>query len=502
MRKSALYALAGACAGVLITTTSALAGSGVGGVFNLGQQNTVDATSVLSGTVAAPLLRVVNANGDFAGIKAESAGGAGSALYGLHNSSDGTGAGVLGYSLSAAGPGMLGVNTAGGPGLSVTVDQGVPPLKVNSSGLVTNLNADKLDSIDSTFLWKLGGNAIGNFRVPVFLGTTDNNSLVLKANGLPALRLEPVGIESPNLIGGFTQNDVGDVAGATIAGGGNIDDRNFVSGGFGSVGGGAGNRAGLAATVAGGFHNVASGPNSTIAGGGLEFCNLCIGDPGNTASGGFSAIAGGKHNTASGYGSAVAGGRDNTASNGYTFAAGYRAVADDNGSFVWSDGNWLGGDTFVYSPVARSFSAHATGGFNFWTNKNGPTTGCSIAAGGGSINCSSSRRVKKDFASVDRATLLRRLNGIPVSTWSYKQEKAGVRHIGPMAHDFHRAFRVGEDDTSIAMVDADGVALAAIQGLYRQNRALQRENWTLRDQLGAQNARLTRLERAVSALSR
>jgi hypothetical protein len=42
MRKATLYAIAGACAAVLITTTSALAGSGVGATLNLGQVNTVD----------------------------------------------------------------------------------------------------------------------------------------------------------------------------------------------------------------------------------------------------------------------------------------------------------------------------------------------------------------------------------------------------------------------------------------------------------------------------
>ena len=78
------------------------------------------------------------------------------------------------------------------------------------------------------------------------------------------------------------------------------------------------------------------------------------------------------------------------------------------------------------------------------------------------------------FASVDRATLLRRLNGIPVTTWSYKQEKAGVRHIGPMAQDFYSAFGLGLDNKRITTIDEGGVALAAIKGLYRQNLALQR----------------------------
>ncbi len=39
--------------------------------------------------------------------------------------------------------------------------------------------------------------------------------------------------------------------------------------------------------------------------------------------------------------------------------------------------------------------------------------------------------------------------------------------MGPMAQDFHAAFGLGEDERYISSVDADGVALAAIQGLYQ-----------------------------------
>jgi Chaperone of endosialidase len=573
-----IVALFAICCATLFLTAASASAAGQGDPFLLGQDNTIDLTTSLSGNSAGgPQLLVTNANGDRAGIKAESAGGGAGAVYGLHSSAEGAGAAVQGISLSTApsafalygllestssgagsaalraqnkgtnaggygvwashagsgdgvygtsvngrgvwgqhsgnsgsspgvfgqtssptGAGVLGVNFAGGPGLAATVNLGVPPLKVNSSVLVTNLNADRLDGYHASAFWKLGGNA-GTDPGTHFLGTTDEKPLVLKVNGLPALRLEPVGITSPNLIGGFTQNDVGNVTGATIAGGGYVLDENYVSGSFGSVGGGVGNRAGNAATVAGGFHNIASGPNSAVAGGGTDVCFFCD-VTGNTASGGFSAVAGGKQNTASGYGSTVAGGRDNIASGDYSFAVGYKAVADDTRSFVWSDGSWIGGN--VYSPAAHSFSAHAAGGFNLWTNTSGPTTGCWIVAGGGSINCSSSRRVKKDFARVDGAQLLGRLARIPVSTWSYKNEKAGVRHIGPMAQDFARAFRVGEDDTSIAMVDADGVALAAIQGLYRQNQALNGKVAGLQRQNRALSARLARLERAVAKRTR
>jgi trimeric autotransporter adhesin len=86
--------------------------------------------------------------------------------------------------------------------------------------------------------------------------------------------------------------------------------------------------------------------------------------------------------------------------------------------------------------------------------------------------------------------------------WSYKTQGPSIRHMGPTAQDFSRAFGLGEDDRHITTIDADGVALAAIQGLYRQNQALQRQNQALRSQLVAENSRLSRLEHAFSKLSR
>ena len=37
--------------------------------------------------------------------------------------------------------------------------------------------------------------------------------------------------------------------------------------------------------------------------------------------------------------------------------------------------------------------------------------------------------------------------------------------MGPMAQDFRAAFGLGETEKGISTIDADGVALAAIQGL-------------------------------------
>ncbi len=61
--------------------------------------------------------------------------------------------------------------------------------------------------------------------------------------------------------------------------------------------------------------------------------------------------------------------------------------------------------------------------------------------------------------------VLAKVAALPLSSWNYKSQDATIRHLGPMAQDFHATFGVGEHDRGITTVDADGVALAAIQGL-------------------------------------
>jgi hypothetical protein len=175
-----------------LTTTTALGGSGVGGVFNLGQTNTVNGTSTLTGTTGGPQLKVANSSSAYNGITATSGNGAGVAVYGAHSGTTGTGAAVRGQSASAAAPGVLGVNTGGGPGLQAIVNAGKPPLSVNSSAMVPNLNADKVDGLDAGAFWKLGGNA-GTTSGTNFLGTTDAKSLVFKTNGSERMRLDSAG---------------------------------------------------------------------------------------------------------------------------------------------------------------------------------------------------------------------------------------------------------------------------------------------------------------------
>jgi len=115
-RRRVLFAAAGAVLALAVVASPA--GAGVGDFFKLGQTNTADATSLLTGTTAGPQLWVSNANGDYAGIKAESAGGFAAAVYGLHSSAGGTGAGVQGISQSTEGSavGVYGLLNSTTPG--------------------------------------------------------------------------------------------------------------------------------------------------------------------------------------------------------------------------------------------------------------------------------------------------------------------------------------------------------------------------------------------------
>jgi hypothetical protein len=76
--------------------------------------------------------------------------------------------------------------------------------------------------------------------------------------------------------------------------------------------------------------------------------------------------------------------------------------------------------------------------------------------------------MKTNFEAVNPREVLRGVLGLAISTWNYKSQDASVRHIGPMAQDFFATFKLGEGDKTIATIDPDGVALAAIQGLHEE----------------------------------
>ena len=108
-------AIVGAVSAVLVlSTATALAGTGVGKVFNLGKVNSVNKSSYLAGSTSSRMLSITN-NGS-------------------------------------------------GPALGLYVKPGQAPLTVNSAVKVNSLNADTVDGIDSANLMQ-GAGSVVNARV-------------------------------------------------------------------------------------------------------------------------------------------------------------------------------------------------------------------------------------------------------------------------------------------------------------------------------------------------
>jgi hypothetical protein len=299
---------------------------------------------------------------------------------------------------------------------------------------------------------------------------------------------------------------------------------------FATVGGGAGNvAAGRESTVAGGRENRASADTSTIAGGANNQSSGVWGAVGggasNVASGLFGTVAGGSNNTASGQSSSVSGGFANCAGGNNSWAGGAGAYvrpgtdpanacaagsslgtsgdADgDEGTFVWNDG--AGGSTMASTGPNR-FIVRASGGVWFGTTTFpiipsgqfiATSTGAHLTTGGTWTNASS-RALKTAFESIDAGEILARVLALPLTRWQYRASPAEGVHLGPIAEDFHDAFGLGADGRAISTVDANGVALAAIQGL---NAKVERAESAREAELAALRAENAKLRGEAAAI--
>ncbi|MFC6905834.1 tail fiber domain-containing protein [Halalkalicoccus tibetensis] len=102
------------------------------------------------------------------------------------------------------------------------------------------------------------------------------------------------------------------------------------------------------------------------------------------------------------------------------------------------------------------------------------------------FNSTSARSAKTNVESVDPETVLDGVENLEITTWKFKHNGTG-KHIEPMAEEFAKTFDLGDDDESISTVDAEGVALAAIQGLSK--KLAKRDDW-----IAELEQRLTALE--------
>lgn len=232
---------------------------------------------------------------------------------------------------------------------------------------------------------------------------------------------------------------------------------------------------------------------------------------GTLASGGFS-TAMGDRTTASGQGSTAMGrstvasglvslavGNQVTASGTASVALGQAATASTSGTFVFGDLSPF--PTTLAATAANQFLVRSSGGVGFFTNP-ALTAGVTLAAGGSSWQTVSDRNRKRDFRDLSGEEVLDKLARMPIQEWSYTAQDGAIRHVGPTAQDFHAAFGLGEDPLRINTIDADGIALRAIQALELRQRETSTAQQAALDTVREQLAEIEALRAEIEALKR
>ncbi|MCW3102625.1 MAG: hypothetical protein JWO09_1065 [Bacteroidetes bacterium] len=385
---------------------------------------------------------------------------------------------------------------------------------------VNSVNSDYCDTAtyalntgSSYTYWNLTGNT-GTTPTSNFLGTTDNKDLAFRTNNIERMRITSagkigIGTSTPTATLHIVGNDglVAEgtfgtgVAPPTGAGtrmiwypkkaafrsGGvssnqwddvNIGNYSFASG-YNTKASGAYSTAFGSGSIASGQYSVAACELATASG----ISSVAMGSVAQ-ASGPYSialgrapmatdsfAIAIGYHNTATAkYAISIGNQTDATGRN--SIAMGYYSSSNAHtGCFVYADGSG-GASSMTLNTADNQFMVRASGGTIFYSNA-AMTAGVSLPAGGGSWASVSDKNKKEHFKKESGDAILKKLDLIEVTSWNYKTQAASIRHIGPMAQDFYKAFSFGESDTTITTIDMDGISLIAIQALSRKTKELQ-----------------------------
>jgi trimeric autotransporter adhesin len=211
---------------------------------------------------------------------------------------------------------------------------------------------------------------------------------------------------------------------------------------------------------------------------------------------GYTVRAGGQGSVAIGY--------RTTANNDYAVALGYRASNNTHtGTMVMGDESTTDS---VRNQADNEFRIRYNGGIRLRvsTAANGNTpgaggnVGCDLTVAVPSWTCASSRTLKEHFAPVDGEEVLARMRDVPITTWSMIGADTAIRHMGPVAEDFHRAFRLGLGETAIGLGDIDGVTFAGVKALDVRTQRMEQALSMSRRELEATLARVRELEATLA----
>jgi hypothetical protein len=261
---------------------------------------------------------------------------------------------------------------------------------------------------------------------------------------------------------------------------------------YATVGGGKSNKTyAKYTTISGGAKNQAGtldrqgGANATVAGG---IVNKATGESSFTV---------GSFNEAMGKNS-IAMGNKAKATEDYSVAVGNKVSASTAGSFVFGDSNSVGATTANQRNAIApdGFYAYFAGGYTLnTTGTSSNNLGVSIGAGGGAWNTISDKNKKENFKKIDKQDVLDKLVAMPMESWNYKAQNKTIRHIGPYAQDFNKAYGLGDGKLSISTIDSDGVALVSVQALAERNRNLSARNKNLESKVISLEERFSKLEK-------
>lgn len=192
----------------------------------------------------------------------------------------------------------------------------------------------------------------------------------------------------------------------------------------------------------------------------------------------------------------------------------FTLVNNGDPSFVLRDSSSGRATEFRLLGPSDAFSVNhiGTGGADFRLSRNGelqvgkggqaqlllePSGDLTIA---GTLSQNSDVHAKHEITPVQQAEVLDKVLSLPITTWVYRADDAGSRHLGPMAQDFHAAFGLGGNPTKLAPGDMAGVALAAIQAQQQQIDTLQARNAELEAELQALREAVTTLGAGLQKL--
>ncbi|MFA5177471.1 MAG: tail fiber domain-containing protein [Candidatus Omnitrophota bacterium] len=120
--------------------------------------------------------------------------------------------------------------------------------------------------------------------------------------------------------------------------------------------------------------------------------------------------------------------------------------------------------TYLYFSVAGAYSAYMNSA--------------------GTLTAQSDRAKKENFSPVDLQEILNKIDQLPMTQWNFKGEDPSIKHIAPVAQDFHALFHLnGKDDKMISSIDPSGVALAGVKALLVKVKAQQKQVETQQKQI-------------------